>query len=523
MTERTSGRMTRSSGVLLHPTSLPGPDGCGDLGAAARRFVDWLAAAGQSWWQVLPLGPTSYGDSPYQTLSAFAGNPLLISLEDLITDGWLTEADLRDRPRFPDERVDFSAVIPWRLGRLQRAWAVFLERADAAAWDDFQGWSALQAGWLDDFALFMALKQEHGGKPWHQWPGELVRREPAALADAAAALARQMDHFRFCQWLFHRQWALLREHARRQGVSFLGDIPIFVAHDSSDVWARQDLFQLDEGGLPRVVAGVPPDYFSKTGQLWGNPLYDWRAAADEGYAWWRARLQAVLRLVDVVRLDHFRGFAAYWEVPAGAETAESGRWVPGPGADFFQSLQQDLGEDLPLVAEDLGVITPEVDALRRRFRLPGMRVLQFAWSGPDNLFLPHEYEQNTVAYTGTHDNDPVLGWWRHLTDQATREMVAEYAGCAVDEPNWTLIRLGAGSVARLFVATMQDVLGLGREGRMNLPGDGVGNWNWRMAPDAFDHPGGARLQRLTWLYRRAPGQEAARRQDPEPPPEEANP
>ncbi len=514
MSERTGTRFPRCSGVLLHPTSLPGPDGCGDLGPAARGFVDWLADHDQTWWQVLPLGPTSYGDSPYQTLSAFAGNPLLISLTDLIDDGWLTEADLQDRPVLAAERVDFGAVIPWRLGRLERAWAVFLERADKLAWDDFRGWCDLNAAWLDDFALFMALKQEHGGKPWYRWSRDLVRRDPQALKTAAAALVRQTDFFRFCQWLFHGQWAALREHAQQRGVSIMGDMPIFVAHDSSDVWARQDLFQLDDDGLPRVVAGVPPDYFSKTGQLWGNPLYDWRAAADEDFAWWRARLKAVLQLVDVVRLDHFRGFEAYWEVPAEAETAETGRWVEGPGADFFLSLQQDFGEDLPLVAEDLGVITPAVDELRRRFDLPGMRVLQFAWSGPDNLFLPHEHQRNTVVYTGTHDNDPVLGWWEHLADRRTREMVAEYSGCAVDEPNWTLIRLGMMSVAETFIVPMQDVLGLGRQGRMNLPGSGHGNWNWRLGAADLEHSGAERLARMTWLYRRAPGQDSARRQDP---------
>ncbi len=514
MSERIGTRFPRRSGVLLHPTSLPGPDGCGDLGSAARHFVDWLADHKQTWWQVLPLGPTSYGDSPYQTLSAFAGNPLLISLTDLMDDGWLTEADLQDRPGFSAERVDFGAVIPWRLGRLERAWAVFLERADKLAWDDFRGWCDLQAHWLDDFALFMALKREHGGKPWYRWPRDLARRDPRALEVASAALVRQADFFRFCQWLFHRQWAVLRERARQRGVSLMGDMPIFVAHDSSDVWARQDLFQLDDRGRPRVVAGVPPDYFSKTGQLWGNPLYDWQAAADEDFAWWRARLKAVLQLVDVVRLDHFRGFEACWEVPAEAETAETGRWVQGPGADFFLSLQQDLGEDLPLVAEDLGVITPAVDELRRRFHLPGMRVLQFAWSGPDNLFLPHEYRRNTVVYTGTHDNDPVLGWWEHLTDKRTRELVAEYAGCAVDEPHWTLIRLGMMSVAETFIVPLQDVLGLGRQGRMNLPGSGHGNWSWRLGAADLEHPGAERLARMTWLYRRAPGQDSARRLDP---------
>ncbi len=518
MSDQVAGRFPRRSGVLLHPTSLPGPDGCGDLGAQAHRFIDWLADYGQSWWQVLPLGPTSFGDSPYQTLSAFAGNPLLIALEPLGEAGWLTDADLAARPDFPVERLDYGAAIAWKTGQLRRAWSVFPNRADSHQWDDFNDWCAVQADWLDDFALFMALKQENEGQAWIRWPRELVCREPQALAAAAKAMAKEMDFHRFCQWLFAGQWGLLREHAVRRGVGIIGDMPIFVAHDSSDVWSHQDLFRMDARGAPSAVAGVPPDYFSKTGQLWGNPLYDWSAVAAEDYAWWRARLRATLVLVDVVRLDHFRGFEAYWEVPAKAKTAESGRWVPGPGAAFFESVQRDLGRDLPLIAEDLGVITPAVDRLRRQFALPGMKVLQFAWSGPDNHFLPHEHERDSVVYTGTHDNDPVLGWWHHLTDKRIRALVAEYAGCPVDEPNWTLIRLGMSSVARTFIVPMQDILDLGREGRMNRPGDGDGNWNWRLAPQALEHPGAERLARLTWLYRRRPDQSEPSIENPDLPP-----
>ncbi len=519
MSDRTSQHFPRRSGVLLHPTSFPGPYGCGDLGPEAHDFIDWLADHNQSWWQVLPLGPTSYGDSPYQTLSAFAGNPMLIALDPLVEAGWLTTAQLAERPDFSDERVDFGAVIPWKMALLKKSWSAFLDRANNYQWDDFHGWCDLQADWLDDFALFMALKQEHKGKPWHQWPAALVKRETAALAAARQALSRKVDLYRFLQWIFFGQWASLREHAVRRGVGLIGDMPIFVAHDSSDVWARQDLFQLDSQGRPTSVAGVPPDYFSKTGQLWGNPLYNWDNAQAEDFAWWRARLQATLGMVDVVRLDHFRGFVAYWEVPAAAKTAEKGRWVQGPGEAFFKSLQRDLGEDLPLIAEDLGVITPEVDALRREFGLPGMKVLQFAWSGPENLFLPHEHETNAVVYTGTHDNDPTLGWWRHLADQQTRDLLTEYVGCAVAEPNWVLLRLGMMSVARTFIAPLQDILDLGREGRMNLPGEGEGNWNWRFLPGALEQPGAERLARLTWLYRRCPAQDEPERHDPLPPTE----
>jgi len=505
----------RSSGVLLHPTSLPGPDGIGDLGESAYRFIDWLDQCGQSLWQILPLGPTSYGDSPYQTLSAFAGNPLLISLDRLVSSGWLLSDDLADRPDFPDDRVDFGRVIRWKQDRLGQAWSTFLERAGTAAWQEFEGWSEAQADWLDDFALFMALKDEQEGRPWYRWPRPLQARQPEALADASQRLEKQITAHRFTQWIFFTQWQQLRAFAAARGIRFVGDVPIFIAHDSSDAWACSEYFQLDEKGLPTHVAGVPPDYFSKTGQLWGNPLYDWTRLRTEGYRWWIDRIANCLELVDLVRIDHFRGFEAYWEVPASEQTAVKGRWVPGPGSEFFSVLREALDDRLPIIAEDLGVITPAVEALRDEFDLPGMKILQFAWSGPDNLFLPHEYGRNCVAYSGTHDNDPTLGWWQHLADPATRELVAEYTGYSADEPHWSLIRLGMMSCAHTFIATMQDVLGLGRAARMNLPGEGKGNWNWRMPGDAFTDPAGERLARLTWLYRRRPDQATAVREDPE--------
>lgn len=500
-------RFPRSSGVILHPTSLPGPHGIGDLGPAARRFVDWLAAAGQSLWQVLPLGPTSYGDSPYQTLSALAGNPLVVDLDALVAAGWLEPGDLADRPTFRDDRVDFGAVIPWKFARLDRAWQRFQTSASPADRAAFTAFRDEEQDWLREFTLFMALKEEQDGRPWPEWPALLRDRAPAALADAATRLRDRVAAHAFRQWLFARQWSALRTYANERGVRLLGDLPIFVAHDSSDVWARPRLFHLDPEGRPTVVAGVPPDYFSQTGQLWGNPLYDWYAMAREDYAWWVRRLRLALRQTDLVRIDHFRGFEAYWEVPASAETAVTGRWVEGPGLGFFESLRRQLGE-LPIVAEDLGVITEAVEELRDAFAMPGMKVLQFAWNEPRNPFQPHNYGRNCVVYSGTHDNDPTNGWWAHDCDDTVRGRVADYVGHPVTEPNWTLIRLGMLSVAHTFVMPMQDVLGLGREGRMNRPGAETGNWDWRLPAWALDpaHPSRERLAHLTWLGRRRPDQ-----------------
>ncbi|PID80957.1 4-alpha-glucanotransferase [bacterium DOLZORAL124_64_63] len=502
-----STHFPRRSGVLLHPTSLPGADGIGDLGQGAYRFVDWLHQHGQSLWQVLPLGPTSFGDSPYQTLSAFAGNPLLIDLEKLVELGWLLPEDLSRRPAFDEDRVDFGPVIEWKSGCLARAWERFQAGAKPEDRELFAAFRQEQAAWLDDFALFMALKEENGGRAWCDWPAALVKREARALTEATGRLDGAIGRIGFIQWLFHRQWLALKEYAAARGIQLVGDLPIFVAYDSADVWAHSHLFQLDKDGRPTHVAGVPPDYFSKTGQLWGNPLYRWEAMAETGFAWWRARLRQCLEMTDVVRIDHFRGFAAFWQVKAGAKTAVDGAWMPGPGAAFFAAMREEFGEDLPLIAEDLGVITPDVQELRDQFALPGMKVLQFAWSGPDNAFLPHEHVPNCVVYSGTHDNDPTLGWWEHLTDARTRALVADYTGQEkVAEPHWTLLRLGMASCAHTFIATMQDVLGLGRKARMNLPGEGKGNWNWRMRPEALADEAGQRLGHLTWLYRRRPDQ-----------------
>lgn len=502
-------KLARSAGLLLHPTSLPGPFGVGDLGPAARRWVDFVADAGCGWWQVLPLGPTGYRDSPYQSFSSFAGNPLLISPEGLVADGLVPASELSGAPAFGDGPVDFGHVYAWKLPLLDRAADLLVAqsspRPSSALAADFVAFRAREAAWLEPFTLFMALKEAHGGGSWVDWPADERDARPQAIAAARERHARAIDRQAFRQWAFARQWAALREHARSRDVSILGDVPIFVAHDSADVWARRSLFQLDPAGRPSVVAGVPPDYFSKTGQLWGNPLYRWEAHAAEGYAWWIARMKATLRLVDVVRLDHFRGFAGYWEVPADATTAEGGRWVPGPGATFLDALARGLG-GLPLVAEDLGEITPDVFALRDRFELPGMRVLQFAFTDAANPFLPHHYVPNCVAYTGTHDNRTVAGW-HAIAPAAERAFLERYRGPSSGDVAWDFVRMAWASVAVLAVTTPQDLLGLGDEGRINFPGKEEGNWTWRLPADfhAMHAPRLApRLRALGEPYGRTP-------------------
>ena len=471
---------TRASGLLLHPTSLPGPYGIGDLGPAAREFAAALGQAGCTFWQVLPLGPTGYGDSPYQTFSAFAGNPYLVSPDDLLAEGLLVPEDLAARPAFPAGQVAYGTVIPWKRALLRRAFARFREGRSPhleGAWVAFR---QAHAAWLEDFALFMALKEAQDGAPWTAWPEPLRTRQPDALAQAAREHAEAVERVAFEQFLFFRQWQALREAAAVHGIRFIGDAPIFVAHDSADVWAHPELFCLDKAGQPTVVAGVPPDYFSATGQRWGNPLYCWEAHRQQGYAWWLARLRTLLDLVDVVRLDHFRGFAAYWEVPAEAPTAETGRWVPGPGAAFFAAVRDTLG-DPPLIAEDLGVITPDVVALREQFGFPGMKVLVFAFdSGPDNPFLPHNYTSpNFVVYTGTHDNDTAMGWWQRASEEE-KDFLRRYLATDGRDVAWDLIRVAWRSVAKWAIAPVQDVLSLDNRARMNYPGRLGGNWVWRM-------------------------------------------
>jgi 4-alpha-glucanotransferase len=496
-------RFPRSSGVLMHPSSLPGRFGIGDLGPEARAFLDFLADAGQSVWQVLPLGPTGYGDSPYQCFSAFAGNPLLSSPEQMLADGLLEPSDLEGMPHFSDGNVDFGAVIPWKRALLERAAARFQAHPPAALLAEFQAWRDKHASWLEDYALFMALKDAHGGAPWCEWPAALRTRQPAALSAARGAHEAGMHAHRFAQWVFFRQWRELREAAHARGISIMGDAPIFVAYDSADVWARPELFHLDAAGRPTVVAGVPPDYFSETGQLWGNPLYRWDAIAAEGYAWWIARVRSMLELVDRVRLDHFIGFTRYYEVPAEALDARKGRFQPGPGAELFLALERAIG-DLPIVAEDLGVLTPAVEALRDRFAFPGMKILQFAFGGAlDSAFLPHAYTRNCVVYTGTHDNDTTAGWWA-LASEGERDNLRRYLDRDVHDAPWALIRLGMSSVADTFLVPAQDLLSLGSDARMNFPGRPAGNWFWRVPYGALDAGMAARLRTLTALYGRLP-------------------
>lgn len=502
-------RFPRRCGILLHPTCLPGPGGIGSLGAEARRFLDWMAEAGQTLWQVCPLGPTGFGDSPYQCFSAFAGNPMLIDLEELAAFGLLEPGELAGGAGFPEDHVDFGPVIEWKNAMLQAAFERFRGGAGPAGLrGEFRDFCAREAGWLEDFALFMALKAENGGRAWVEWPAPVARRQAPALGAARERLAESLDRRRFDQFLFSRQWAALRAYAHSQGVQIVGDMPIFVAHDSADVWARPDLFQLDAQGNPVKVAGVPPDYFSETGQRWGNPLYKWPAHKKEKFAWWISRFQTLLQLVDIVRIDHFRGFEACWEIPAPEPTAVRGEWVKAPGEALFLALRKTLGA-LPIIAEDLGVITPEVDALREQFEFPGMKVLQFGFSeeqDPENAHLPHNFESNCVVYTGTHDNETTLGWYRSQPEK-TRDHARRYLWCDGSNIAWDFIRMAYLSVADTAIIPAQDALALGAEGRLNFPGRPQGNWSWRLRPGALTAGHAEGLRGLAELYSRLPEEE----------------
>jgi 4-alpha-glucanotransferase len=474
----------RASGLLLHVTSLPSPYGIGDVGPAALSWIDRLGEAGQSWWQSLPLGPTGYGNSPYQSLSSFAGNGLLISPDWLIEDELLRASDCQVRP-MPQNEIDYDAVIPFKHELLETAWANFRAGARADLRAAYQQFCNDEARWLEDYALFRALKARFDDAYYLEWPAELVRREPAALDRVRRELADQIDQVCFAQFLLFRQGERLKAHAHSKGLGLIGDLPFFVSPDSSDVWANAELFLLDEQRRPRFVAGVPPDYFSAQGQLWGNPIYNWDALRQSGYGWCISRLRSLLAHVDVIRLDHFRAFAAAWHVSAGAATAEPGKWVPGPGADFFQAVQRELG-GLPFIVEDLGLITPDVHALRDHFRLPGTRVLQFAFDGhSENPYLPHNYVNNAVVYTGTHDNPTTRGWFEDLPEDQRQNLwqYLKQPGGQSGEAAPALMRLAWSSVAALAMAPMQDLLNLGKEARMNVPGRAEGNWRWRCTED----------------------------------------
>jgi 4-alpha-glucanotransferase len=506
-------KFPRSSGVLLHPTSLPGRFGLGELGPDAYSFIDFLKAAGQKVWQVLPLNPTGYGDSPFQCFSAHAGNPLLISLEKLIEVGILEPGEVRDESDSTAERVDFGSVLRCKLPLLKKAADRFLKSVSGDDQRAFEDFCRNNASWLDDFALFMAYKDRDSKLIWNQWPEEVAARRSQALGEWRERLKKQIRANQYWQFEFFRQWRDLRAYAQANGIRILGDIPIYVALDSADVWANREYFRLDPQGHPLQVAGVPPDYFSATGQLWGNPIYHWERHKQTGYAWWVNRFRAALNLYDAVRIDHFRGFEAYWEIPAHESTAINGRWVKGPGSDLFTVLQRELGE-LPIVAENLGVITPEVEAIRHQFGFPGMSILQFAFGndpqGPS--FRPHNYVRDLVAYTGTHDNDTTVGWWASQGAQdSTRtpeDVVKEHAFARsylgfTDEPiHWVMIRAVLSSVADTTVIPMQDLLGLGSEARMNLPGTPSGNWRWRCKKEALTVELAERLLKMVTMYDR---------------------
>jgi 4-alpha-glucanotransferase len=498
----------RASGILLHPTSFPSRFGIGDLGEAAKAFIEFLVTTHQQYWQVLPLGPTGYGNSPYMCYSALAGNPLLISLELLVEKGWLSTEELTESLQsepFADDHVNYDAVAGYKLYRLDRAHKKFEASAKAPERKAFEQFCQSKASWLEDYALFMALKADQADQGWYEWPKDLAWRSPQALSAAKQRLQGSIALQKFMQWQFFEQWDALRAYANEQGIAIIGDIPIYVAHDSADVWANPENFELDpKTGEVALMAGVPPDYFSETGQLWGNPVYNWKHLKSTGFRWWIARFEAMLDLVDWIRIDHFRGFESFWAVEQGEETAMNGEWVPALGDEFFQVLQQKLGK-LPIFAEDLGVITPEVEALRDKYEFPGMKVLHFAFgSDPANPFLPFNYPRNSLVYTGTHDNDTTLGWWEKAGDYERGNLMQYLGSISPEGIHWDLIRLALSSVANISILPFQDVLGLDGNSRMNFPSIAEGNWEWRYRQEMITPEMGDRLSSLTKLFGRAP-------------------
>lgn len=502
-------KKTRLSGILLHPTSLPSPYGIGDLGKEAYEFIDFLKEAGQHLWQVLPLIPTGFGDSPYQGFSAFAGQPLLISPEHLKELGLLEEPELLDCPKGQEELVDYGAVIPWKTKILRLAFARFQERIETSGktkeklTEEYHQFLNTNQFWLEDYALYMACKGAHEGREWLAWEEEYRTPTVKAKKKLQRLLKAEIEYYYFVQFIFYKEWAELKAYANENEIQIIGDMPLYVSLDSADVWANQELFQLDSEGYPTVVAGVPPDYFSETGQLWGNPLYDWDAQKADGYRWWVARVRHQLQLTDYLRIDHFRGLESYWEVPYGEKTAINGAWVPGPREELFLAIEKELGQNLPIIAEDLGIITPEVEALRDRFGLPGMRVLQFGFDATDeSSFLPHQFDTtNCVCYTGTHDNDTTLGWYASASE-FSRDKVRRYMNTDGNQIHWDFIRTCMGTIAAYAVFPMQDVLGIGTEGRMNTPSVGTNNWAWRYKKDDLSPQLAKRLADITRLYGR---------------------
>ncbi|MEH2183553.1 4-alpha-glucanotransferase [Nostoc sp.] len=495
----------RSSGILLHPTSFPSRFGIGDLGLEAYRFIDFLKESHQQYWQVLPLGPTAYGNSPYMCYSAMAGNPLLVSLEKLRDEGLLTEEDFANLPGFPEEKVDYEKVVPIKIGLLKKAYEHFRVNATPIQQKEFEGFCDSKAYWLDNYALFMALKDANENANWHTWQSELVKRDPQAMEQVQERLNGEIFYYKFVQFEFFRQWSELKSYANMRGINIIGDIPIYVAHDSADVWAHPEIFCLDqETGAAAQMAGVPPDYFSATGQLWGNPVYNWEELQKQDFKWWVQRFEAMLDYVDIIRIDHFRGFEAYWAVPQGEQTAINGKWVEAPGDAFFEVIRQKLGK-LPVLAEDLGVITPGVEALRDKYEFPGMKILQFAFSADStNPFLPFNYSHNAVVYTGTHDNDTTIGWFNSAEEEEKQNLLLYLGSISPDGIHWDLIRLALNSIANQAIIPLQDILGLGNEARMNFPSIAEGNWEWRYRAGAITDELRDRLKVLTKLNGRAP-------------------
>lgn len=493
----------RYSGILCHPTSLPSPYGIGDLGQGAYDFIDFLEKAGQSLWQVLPLGPTGYGDSPYSGYSVFAGQTLLISPEKLLEQELIEKEDLKELPEFDPKVVDYGEVLTWKTKIFKKAFETFSKKAEKELLEEYEAFLKEQNFWLDDYAFYMSARKANENKGWLDWEKELQNPTPKVRAEWEENLKEEISYEKFLQFEFFRQWEALKAYANEKGVSLVGDMPIFVSVDSSDVWANKALFCLDSKGYPTEVAGVPPDYFSATGQLWGNPLYDWKVHKKQSYHWWISRIRTQLLLVDYLRIDHFRGFESYWAVPAGEETAINGQWKPGPGEDLFKAVQKELGEDLPIFAEDLGIITPEVEALRDEFQFPGMKVLQFGFEAwPTDGFYPHNFKtDNCICYTGTHDNDTTKGWYDHAREEA-RDRVRRYLNCDGGNVSWDFIRLAMSSIAKYAIFPMQDVLRLGSESRMNVPGVLGANWAWRFEEKDLQEWQAVELKKMTQLFNR---------------------